>query len=489
MRGWFAAPFVALAVLAPSLAAQPAASTVRGRLVLPDSVTPAASVVIEAVRDGSERTSSRTLARRDGSFELRLAAGRWRVRALRVGFMPVDLGAHTVDGAPLELGRTVLLGGPFLLSRLAVDSSRTCGRVDESGGLVATLLDQARAALASTILSAPDTTAASEWRWFEMHTDLRGTPLTPLRVIESSSATDRPFLAVSGQRLASDGYRWERRDHFWYNAPDAEVLLSEAFIRGHCFRLSGVSAEHADRIGVAFAPTEDAGRRGVADLLGTLWFDRESGELRRLDFAYVGLPAKVEAAGARGAVDFLRLPDDVWVVSGWELRIPKITMRHVQTPYERGIIEDAVNVVRITGGEVVTVRRGDTELARRWGQPAERFPDVAARVGETPACAASAPPGTGMLFGAVTDSVGQPVTTAVVADWQRMALPASRISQAVVVEAEDGFFAVCGVPLGRTVRVYAYDRARGSSDVTMARVTREVPWAGLQVVIRGESAP
>lgn len=238
---------LALLLLGPrTTAAQE--GTLRGRLLLPDS-SAATGVLVEAehVTDGAYR--SRTVSGSDGAFQLRIPlGGRWRVRALRVGYAPMALGEYDVPvRESVSLTRPVVLTSTALtLARLTVDSADVCGHADDSGLLVSTLLGQARVALASTLHSSPDARATSGWRRFELFTDRAGTPFSPLRVIEGTSATDRPFAAVSGRALAADGYRWDRTDHMRFNAPDAEVLLSEAFVRDHCFRVGPPHREHAE---------------------------------------------------------------------------------------------------------------------------------------------------------------------------------------------------------------------------------------------------
>jgi hypothetical protein len=98
------------------------------------------------------------------------------------------------------------------------------------------------------------------------------------------------------------------------------VLLSDAFLDGHCFELT----EHESRpelIGLAFRPLS---RSRQADIQGVLWLDRPSSELRYLEFSYTNLPYLVESPFIGGRVEFDRLQDGPWIVRSWRIRVPQV---------------------------------------------------------------------------------------------------------------------------------------------------------------------
>lgn len=484
-----AVALLALLVVAPALAAQD--GILRGRLLFPDSSTAASGVVLEAVlvTDGAYR--SRTLSGTRGDFRLRIPlAGRWRVTALRIGYQPMRLGEfHVGLRQDVVIDRPfVLTGGALTLARLAVDSAQLCGRNDESGLLVATLLAQARAALAATLLTPADGGATAEWRRFEIFTDRDWTPLSPLRIHTLASSTDRPFGSVDPQRLARDGYFWDGSDYTQFNAPDAEVLLSEQFVGSHCYRLSEPHAQYGEWVGVTFAPAEGALRRGTVGVRGTLWLDRLTMELRRVEYSYVGLRDDLEAAGARGVVEFMRLPSDVWIVSAWEMRLPRLGRLYASTGGVAVAPMDQINVKTIAGGEVASVRRGEEELYRAWSQPADRIPEVVARVGARPTCkdAPAARPGEGgILYGTVTDTAGNPVKASVRLTWTNVGRSrTTNFTEERTASAADGFYIICGITLDRPLRLTAYVGNDRVTAIVTLRVRKERPWESVALVVK-----
>ena len=104
-------------------------------------------------------------------------------------------------------------------------------------------------------------------------------------------------------------------DSLVYYAPDAEVLLSDAFLETHCLRAVAPPTGRAGQLGLAVEPVP---RRGAkrADVRGTLWIDTASFELRDFEFEYTDLPPTVPEGRAGGRVGFGRLADGACSVEG-----------------------------------------------------------------------------------------------------------------------------------------------------------------------------
>jgi hypothetical protein len=161
-----------------------------------------------------------------------------------------------------------------------------------------------------------------------------------------------------------------------YYAPDAEVLLSDEFLDTHCFRLAEGS-DRPDVVGLEFEPLE---RRGaVPDIGGTLWLDRETAELRWLDYTYYNLDLPVRSAGARGMVEFQRMPAGTWIVPAWWIEMPIIDTR-----MQLGGSRPVLSRMRRSGGRVLAIHEAG---GRSLG-------------GRNP---------TGGIEGVVVDSVGAPI--------------------------------------------------------------------------------
>jgi len=58
------------------------------------------------------------------------------------------------------------------------------------------------------------------------------------------------------------------------------------------------------------------------DIRGTIWLDRESAQLRQLNFEYTRVPKWARGTEATGELRFAPLPDGGWIVQQWRLRVP-----------------------------------------------------------------------------------------------------------------------------------------------------------------------
>jgi hypothetical protein len=138
----------------------------------------------------------------------------------------------------------------------------------------------------------------------------------------------RPFGAIDPDSLARGGYVVGNEGTGWtFYAPDETVLLSDQFAATHCFRVVREGGRPRE-IGVAFEPVP---QRRVSDIVGVLWLDEASAELREVVFHFVnaGVISRFEA---RGFTRFLRVPSGAWVVDEWGLKLPRVRARPL-APY------------------------------------------------------------------------------------------------------------------------------------------------------------
>jgi hypothetical protein len=108
---------------------------------------------------------------------------------------------------------------------------------------------------------------------------------------------------------------------FSYHAPDVDVLLSEMFVRDHCFRLVEGRDSQAGRVGIAFRPTS---ARKVPDIEGVLWLDDATRELRRLEFNYTADPYEGLWQRFPSYIEYTRLPSGAWIIQRWAIRMPLV---------------------------------------------------------------------------------------------------------------------------------------------------------------------
>ncbi|CAN5331760.1 hypothetical protein BH20GEM2_BH20GEM2_18930 [soil metagenome] len=172
-----------------------------------------------------------------------------------------------------------------------------------------------------------------------------------------------PFASLPAAELAAGGYVQAGPEGTYYYAPDADVLLSDTFLDGHCFRVERGEGTERGLIGLAFEPVEPRGQpaRGRTEIEGVLWLDRASAELRSLEYRYRDVPHDVPTDRLGGRVEFDRLPDGSWIVRRWWVRMPIVeTRRDRFRKPDGGAVQERERSVltglKEEGGEVVEAR-------------------------------------------------------------------------------------------------------------------------------------
>jgi hypothetical protein len=462
---------IAVAVVALSALAHPlAAQRLRGRALLPDSATAARGIIVVA-SDESGKPMASTLTSERGDFDLALPrAGRYDIRALRIGYRPTLVPAVTLAEGETRAVRVVLNGAAVSLAAVTVRGSSVCRIRQDSGQLVAGLWEEARKALTASRLSSSSGRLFSHWEVYDSASDRTG----QVSLSGSSSAragfSDHPFVSSSPDSLARFGFVWDEPDGtkaYW--GPDAEVLLSESFAELHCFRVEPPSKERPAWVGVSFRPARD--RSGIGDIEGTLWLDRESSELRLLDYRYTAIPQEYVDANVGGTIEFLRLTTGNWLVNRWVIRLPRASVqvdqplsnpRGISTAPRRRLVVDAI---KLTGGVVTSVERGQEPIFSTGKSRAsaaslssgEADPTFAAMCGGSKPDESKA-----LLHGAVFLAAESPVAGAVVEVSWRVPTIRGRVGAVInwnegqlsTTSQEGGWWFFCGVPreTGLTVR-------------------------------------
>lgn len=320
-------PIVASLLLlstAPDLSAQ----AVRGRLLDASSAEPVAGALIVLVSpEGAELASTVTSAR--GTYHLRApGAGRFRLRAERIGFESSLSDEITLLAGQTETAELLASSSAIVLPVLAVESESECRVRPEEGYVTYALWEEARKALEIT-----EKTAAA-FRFdavtYQRHVNLWGEPLEQGDVQLVSYAGRHPWRSVPIDELEEHGFARHAEEGTYYYGPDAEVLLSDQFLDSHCFRYR---AGEDDAVGLAFEPVRF--ERDRVDVDGVLWLDRETAQLQRLEFSYTGVPRPTHLGtgpGPYGQVVFDQLPGGGWIVREWWIRTPTGSrQRGVQT--------------------------------------------------------------------------------------------------------------------------------------------------------------
>ncbi len=339
------------------------AQGVRGTVVEGGTLTPLSGVVVLLV-DSAGNTVARALTDEGGAFRLgTVGAGTYRVRTLRIGYRP-STSAPIVLAAGQEVVQPAFFAGaPVLLDTVRVRGRSACQvRNDDSAAATFAVWEQIRTALTAAQLSATHRNLSATVVTHQRSLDADGRRVLQQYSRISSGITARPWRSVSPDSLRRTGYAVTEIDESTtYFAPDLDVLVSDGFAEDHCFRL----VSETGRLGIAFEPTR--ARRQLPEIRGTLWLDRASSELRRLEFGYVNLPREQESA-AGAELEFLRLPQGAWLISHWSIRVPVIETRYAEAAGYTGVrrvVGRSVRGIKVDGGDLALVtRRRDTLWAR-----------------------------------------------------------------------------------------------------------------------------
>ncbi len=343
-----------LALLLAAVAPTANAQVVRGRLLdAADEAAVSGAMISLLDRDGNQ--SSRVLTRGTGLFEVQAASpGRYRLRADRIGYA-----TSFSDFFDLAVGDTLTIQmtsavAAVSLRGIEAEADRRCRVRPEEGLAVTRVWDEARKALDAAAF-----TQERGYYRYEMMGVVRELGPEGRQVIKEDRDFERayrqyPFVSLSADSLIAQGFAKLAPNESVYWAPDAGVLLSDAFLDTHCFRIRS-DERQPGLIGLEFEPVP--GRR-IAEIRGTLWLDSDGARLERLDYNYqnLDLPSALDRANPGGTVEFEALPNGTWIVSSWRIRMPR--SRVGVSPFDGrvvtvldGITEQGGDVLRVHGRE------------------------------------------------------------------------------------------------------------------------------------------
>ncbi len=340
--------------------------SVSGIVVAPDGATPIPGAIVVAW--SSRGDTVRTLTAATGRFRIVLPhGGDYLVRLLRIGHRPTDPIAVAVRGSVDTEVVLLAAAAPVSLETVRIHQHTTCQAMPADGAVIARAWEEARKAMLATRLTSDRDPLEAEWIEFERRTDPSGRIVRSQEVRVQQAPTTRVFRGPPPDSVALHGFITEDDTGLTYVAPDPLVLLSSVFTTTHCFALRD-APQDSSRLGVAFTPARQ--RTGIYDISGVVWLDRTSSELRRVDFAYTGLPA-VTGLEAGGSVTFARLPTGAWIVSAWQARVPLFAQRYSNTG--SGILGQQMARSRITtvtsyhmsGGDVVRAQQSGATVFER----------------------------------------------------------------------------------------------------------------------------
>ncbi|MEQ1855200.1 MAG: carboxypeptidase-like regulatory domain-containing protein [Longimicrobiales bacterium] len=410
------------------------AQTVLLRVLSADTGQPVFGALAYLIDDQGQPLRTVLTDERGRALFVGVPPARYRVRAEMIGMGTRETPAFEVAQGATDVGEMTLDPRPIDLERIDVTAERRrcTARPAGEGLLVASLWEEARKALSAAAL----TERQGQYRYETMRYERDVDAERRLVLREEESQRDgymrAPFESLPPEDFAQGGFVRRDGSELVYYAPDASVLLSEAFLDAHCFRV--VAGEEAsDVVGLSFEPME---RRGsFVDISGTLWLDDRTAELRWLEYAYANLDLDVAAPTAGGRVEFQRMEAGTWIIPEWWIEMPIIDTRFSGDGGSRPVLRG----LRRSGGRVLAVHGGGgrTLTGRRQ---------------------------TGGIEGVVVDSAGAPIQGA------RVGVVGG--SQEVFTDAE-GRFGLLGLSEG-TFQVRFVDPALVGSGLAAPYVEREV---------------
>lgn len=350
------ATFRKLAALAPVLglagAAPLSAQAVRGLLVDRTNGVPLGGAFV-ALLDQSGKEVARGLTAVSGTFLLRApAAGTYRLQSKRIGFRFSESPPLALADSQTVEYRLEVEAVPVRLPSVVVEGRPQCGSRGEEGTVVAQLWEEAREALEAVQWTAGQRTLEYRVARFQRDYGTAGRRVEKDSTWTEQGSSDTPFRAAPVEDLIRYGYVvGDDREGRTYYAPDAPVLLSDAFSNSHCFVPRAGEGDDAGMVGLIFTP---APARRLPDVRGALWVDQETAELRFLEYRYANLPPDLPEGAIGGRVEFARISTGAWIVMRWSIRMP--VMARAVDAMGRRQPEARVMGFRDAGGEVLEIR-------------------------------------------------------------------------------------------------------------------------------------
>ncbi len=347
----------ALLTLGPAAVA---AQTVRGTVIEAETGSPVVGAIVMLLDSRNVRVGA-TLSDEAGAFTLGApAAGTYTVLIERIGIRSLRSPPMSLARGDVRDDRFAVATAAANLSAVVVSGSSSCDVRPEVGKETAELWDAVRKALTAAVISQEERLFEVETSHFERQLHPRTLTVERERRWNRSGVTEHPFVSVPAEELAERGwiYSESATGETVYNAPDAHTLLSDAFLDGHCFAIRAAPAEGESLAGLGFHPA--GGNAGLPDIEGVLWLERESSELRYLEYSYVRPPIAVHSEHLGGRVEFQRLPTGQWIVSRWAIRMPQVRIHEagrlrVDGRFTNQRTETLV-AIQEDGGEVTAVR-------------------------------------------------------------------------------------------------------------------------------------
>jgi hypothetical protein len=243
--------------------------------------------------------------------------GRYVVHADKVGYESWSSVILYVTGAPIHV--RVGMAPSRTPTAQIVRSETACQLLTPPGTPAGDLWVEIRKALTASALTDAQGLVPLDVDLYERALD-RNLGVVAERKEQRSRIARRPATGISWDQLDS-ARRGAVAGGEVYRAPEAATLVSEQFVKTHCYAaIRGYGAE-AGLTGLEFKPAKVGSQ---PEITGVLWLDPKTNALRSLNFDYVNLPIPLRVARTTGRIEYGQLPSGQWIVPRWYIRMPRV---------------------------------------------------------------------------------------------------------------------------------------------------------------------
>ena len=326
----------------------------------PDATTPAAFVSL-VVRDSAGVVIARSQTTSSGRFSVQLGGGgTFRLRALRIGYLPTDTSFSTARAGDVVTLRLILSMRRVVLAPVTVAERNRCADASAGNGALVGIWEQVSATLDATSRSGADEALAVETISYTASQRSRDRAPSALAVEPHTWRRGGSFQSAEARDLVEHGFLRIREGELEFLAPDARVLIDSAFMREYCLSPRAGPPNREGWQGIGFRHPRPPGH--LVTVEGVLWVDADA-RLRMLEYRFRGLAGEVEKVQPGGTVHFRELPNHQWIVSRWRLRMAETVVERLPTGVRAGArLESVIRVRGVVerGGVAVRVRIGDS---------------------------------------------------------------------------------------------------------------------------------
>jgi hypothetical protein len=302
------------------------------------------ALVILVDSEGQELTGR--LSDERGVFRLSAPEpGLYRLRAVRIGYATLLSDPFPVVEGDTAVVHLVASKEAIPLRGIEVEGVQGCQIRPEEGLAVARVWEAVQKALTLQTWTEREGLFRFEVLLYTRDLDQRAQRTENQDLVKTELLARVPMQSLPAEILVVEGFVRElESDVYEFLAPDAQVLLSNAFLSTHCLRLT-VDPDSPSLIGLAFEPAVES---DLPDVEGTLWVDRDTGQLKYLEYGYTWVPFDEGRDRAGGRLEFEVLPSGAWIVRQWRIRMPTVQRTGSRTARLLGFKETGAIITKVT---------------------------------------------------------------------------------------------------------------------------------------------